>query len=449
MGEHERHLRVVLQSLREQTLYAKFSKCEFWLDSVAFLGNVVSCKGIKVDPRKIEAVQSWPCPTTMTEIKSFLGLAGYYCWFIDGFSSIVAPLTRLTQKGAPFQWSDDCEASFHKLKTALTTTPVLVLPYGSGSYNVYCGASCVFLIYIQEIVRLHGMPISIVSDRGPQLISHLWRAVQSELGTRVELSIAFHQQTDEQSERAIQILKDILKACVIDFGGQWDILLPLAEFSYNNSYESSIEIAPFEALYGRRCHSPIRWFEPGKANLYGTDLVRDALEKVKLTQERLRTAKPRQKSYADQKARGLSFMVGEKVLLKVLPMKEIMRFWKNGKLSPRFIGSFEVLQLVWEVAYELALPPNLSSHVLDYSTVQPDESLGYEEEPVVIIDKQVRQLRSKKIATVKVQWRGQPVKKATWEAKEDMRNRYPHLFSTPGMILDMFKDERLFKRWRM
>ena len=282
-------------------------------------------------------------------------------------------------------------------------------------------------IYIQEIVRLHGVPISIISDRGPQFTSHFWRAVQSELGTRVELSTAFHPQTDGQSERTIQILEDMLRACVIDFGGQWDRFLPLAEFAYNNSYQSSIEMAPFEALYGRRCRSPIGWFEPGEAKLYGTDLVRDALEKVKLIQERLRTAQSRQKSYADQKARDISFMVGEKVLLKVSPMKGIMRFGKKGKLSPRFIGPFEVLKRVGEVAYELALPPSLSgvhpvfhvsmlrkyhadlSHVLDFSTVQLDNSLGYEEEPIAIVDKQVRQLRSKRISAVKVQWRGQPV----------------------------------------
>ncbi|XP_070022516.1 uncharacterized protein [Nicotiana sylvestris] len=121
----------------------------------------------------------------------------------------------------------------------------------------------------------------------------------------------------------------MLRACVINFGGQWDQFLPLVEFAYNNGYQSNIEMAPFEALYGRRCRSPIRWFEPGEAKLYGTDLVKDALYKVKLIQERLRTAQSIQKSYADQKVRDVAFMVGEKVLLKVLPMKGIMRFGKK------------------------------------------------------------------------------------------------------------------------
>ncbi|XP_070015175.1 uncharacterized mitochondrial protein AtMg00860-like [Nicotiana sylvestris] len=112
MEEHEQHLRLVLQTLREQKLYAKFYKCEFWLDFVAFLGHVISGKGIKVDPKKIEAVQSWPRPTSTNEIRSFLGLIGYYRLFVEGFSPIAAPLTRLTQKGDPFHWSDDCETSF-------------------------------------------------------------------------------------------------------------------------------------------------------------------------------------------------------------------------------------------------------------------------------------------------------------------------------------------------
>ncbi|XP_070035602.1 uncharacterized protein [Nicotiana tomentosiformis] len=148
MEEHEQHLRVVLQTLREQKLYAKFSKYELGLDSVAFLRHVISGEGMKVDPKKIEAVQSWPRPTTTTEIRSFIGLTGYYHLFVEGFSSIAAPLTRLTQKGALFLWSDDCEASFQKLKTALTSALVLVFPSSSGMYTVYCNASRVDLGYV-------------------------------------------------------------------------------------------------------------------------------------------------------------------------------------------------------------------------------------------------------------------------------------------------------------
>ncbi|XP_070056198.1 uncharacterized mitochondrial protein AtMg00860-like [Nicotiana tomentosiformis] len=127
--------------LREEKLYAKFSKYEFWLRLVAFFVHVVSSEGIKVDPKKIEAVQSWPRPSSATEIWSFHGLARYYNCFMEGFSSIIAHLTWLTQKGTPFRWSDVCEESFQKLKTALTTTLVLVLPLASVSYTVYCDTS--------------------------------------------------------------------------------------------------------------------------------------------------------------------------------------------------------------------------------------------------------------------------------------------------------------------
>ncbi|XP_070004764.1 uncharacterized mitochondrial protein AtMg00860-like [Nicotiana sylvestris] len=110
--DYEQHLRIVLHTLREKKLYAKFSKCDFCLDSLSFLGHVVSSEGIKKDPKKIEAVQSWLKPSSATEIQSFLGLAGYYCRFVEGFSSIAAYLTRLNQKGAPFRWSDECKESF-------------------------------------------------------------------------------------------------------------------------------------------------------------------------------------------------------------------------------------------------------------------------------------------------------------------------------------------------
>ena len=132
---------MVLQVLREHQLYAKFSKCQFWLDQVAFLGHVVSREGVQVDPSKVEAVQKWPRPTTVTEIRSFLGLAGYYRRFVKDFSRMAVPLTKLTQKNVKFQWSDACEEGFQKLKECLTSAPVLALPSGSGGYMVYCDAS--------------------------------------------------------------------------------------------------------------------------------------------------------------------------------------------------------------------------------------------------------------------------------------------------------------------
>ena len=143
--DHVNHLRIVLQVLRDRQLFAKFDKCEFWLRSVAFLGHVISGEGIMVDPKKTKAVKNWPRPLTSSDIRSFLGLAGYYRRFVEGFSSISSPLTRLTQKKEKFQWSLDCEKSFQELKDRLTKAPVLTLPEGSDGFVVYCDASRVGL----------------------------------------------------------------------------------------------------------------------------------------------------------------------------------------------------------------------------------------------------------------------------------------------------------------
>ncbi|XP_070039545.1 uncharacterized protein [Nicotiana tomentosiformis] len=225
-------------------------------------------------------------------------------------------------------------------------------------------------------------------------------------------------------------------------------------------------MVPYEDLYGRICHSPVGWFKLGEARVLGIDLVRDALVKVKLIQERPHTAQSRQKSYVDRKVRDVAYMVGKMVFLRVSPMKGVMRFGKKGKLIPRYIP-FEVLLRIGEVAYRLALPTSLlgihpvfhifmlqkyygdPSHVLDFSTVQLDGDLTYDMELVAILGRQVRKLRSKNIESVKVQWRGQPVKETTWKTEQDMRSRYPHLFETPCMILDPFENEYLFKRGRM
>ena len=139
--EHENHLRTTLQILREKKLYAKLSKCEFWLDSVAFLGHVINKDGVSVDPQKIEAVVDWPRPTNVTEVRSFLGLAGYYRRFVKDFSKLAMPLTQLTQKNVPFDWNEQREAAFQELKTRLVTAPILTLPNGTDGFQVYSDAS--------------------------------------------------------------------------------------------------------------------------------------------------------------------------------------------------------------------------------------------------------------------------------------------------------------------
>nr|CAB3505086.1 unnamed protein product [Digitaria exilis] len=526
----EGHLRIVLQRLRDHRLYAKFSKCEFWLESVKFLGHTVSKDGISVDPTKVQEVLDWQPPTSVHEIRSFLGLAGYYRCFIPDFSRIAKPMTELLKKGVKFEWNDKCDEAFHILRRHLTSAPVLAQPDCTKPYDVYCDASgtglgCVLMqenrrrwlelakdydlsvhyhpgkanvvadalsrkarchclsvesyadtlchemaklnleivphgyfshiavertlhdqivvaqlndasikilkrklskekvkekykcfwfdgqgvmwfghrlvvpkntelrrkimdeahlskfsihpgstkmyqdlkqdfwwtrmkreiatyvsecdtcqrvkashlkvagtlqplpipswkwedinmdfivglprtpqghdsiwvivdrltktahfipvntfynakkyaeIYLERIVCLHGVPKTIISDRGAPFVARFWEQLQLSLGTKLIRSSAYHPQTDGQTERVNQILEDMLRACVIHYGKNWEKCLSLAEFSYNNSYQASLKMAPFEALYGRRCRTPLCWSQAGERYAYGPDLV--------------------------------------------------------------------------------------------------------------------------------------------------------------------------------
>ena len=175
--------------------------------------------------------------------------------------------------------------------------------------------------YVNEIVRLHGIPISIVSDRDPRFTSRFWKSFQDALGTRLNFSTAFHPQTDGQSERTIQTLEGMLRACVIEFKGSWDEYIALMEFAYNNQFHSSIGMAPYEALYGRKCRSPVYWDKEGTMILEGPDIVQNMMDKVNIVKEKLKAAQDRHKSYVDQNRREMEYQVGEKVFLKVSPWK--------------------------------------------------------------------------------------------------------------------------------
>ena len=307
-------------------------------------------------------------------------------------------------------------------------------------------------LYVKEVVRLHGVPKSIISDRDTRFTSHFWKCVQECLGTKLKYSTAFHPQTDGQTERTNQVLEDMLRACVLDFKGNWSKFLPLAEFAYNNSYQATIEMAPYEALYGRRCRSPLTWHEAGEKKVLEWDLQRktqlidDTTEAIKMIRQRIATAQSRQKSYADVRRRPLEFEVGDFVFIKVAPMKGVMRFGKKGKLSPRYVGPYEVVKRIGVVAYELALPETMSAihntfHVsmlkkcvsnpelvIEPQVVQIQANLSYEEQPIQILHRRVKKLRNKEIALVKVLWKNHRVEEATWEPEEEMRVKYPALF---------------------
>ncbi|GJS34423.1 putative reverse transcriptase domain-containing protein [Tanacetum coccineum] len=270
-------------------------------------------------------------------------------------------------------------------------------------------------MYLKEVVTKHGIPVSIICDRDPRFASNFWRSLQKTLGTSLDMSTAYHPQTDEQSEKTIQTLEDMLRACVIDFGNGWVKHLPLVEFSYNNSYHASIKAAPFEALYGRKCRSPVCWAEVGQVQLTGPELVQETTERIIQIKQRIQTARDRQKSYADLKRKPMEFQVGDKVMLKVSPWKGVVRFGKRGKLNPRYVGPFKVLKKVGAVAYKLELPQELSRvhntfHVSNlkkcYSDdplvvplegLQVDDKLYFVEEPVEIMDHEVKQLRRSRV----------------------------------------------------
>ncbi|GKB54856.1 putative reverse transcriptase domain-containing protein, partial [Tanacetum coccineum] len=169
------------------------------------------------------------------------------------------------------------------------------------------------------------------------------------------MSKAYHPQTDGLSECTIQTLEDMLKACVIDFGGSWDTHLSLVEFSYNNSYHSSIKCAPFEALYGQKCRSPVMWAEVDESQLIGLKIVQETAGKIVQIKERIKTTRDHQKSYADKRRKPLEFNVGERVLLKVSSWKGVVRFGRKGKMAPRYVGPFDIVERVRPVAYHLRL----------------------------------------------------------------------------------------------
>ncbi|GJR86642.1 reverse transcriptase domain-containing protein [Tanacetum coccineum] len=567
--EHEKHLKIILELLKNEQLYAKFSKCDFWLESVQFLGHVINNKGVHVDPAKVEAIRNWSAPTTPKEVRQFLGLAGYYRRFIEGFSLISKPLTKLTEKNKKYEWGTEEDEAFQTLKQKLCSAPILALPEGTENFVVYCDAShkgfgavlmqrekviayasrqlkkheenytthdlelgaVVFALrlwrhylygtkctvftdhkslqyildqkelnmrqrrwiellsdydceiryhpgkanvvadalsrkdrepirvrslvmtvhtnlperilnaqtdameeenvkaenlgrrikpifetrsdgiqcfegriwlplfgglrdlimheshkskysihpgkcrtcakvkaehqkpsgllqqpeipewnggkslwvsfrtskyktasgydsiwvivdrltksahflpikktdsieklaqlYLKEIVCKHGVPTSIISDRDSLLLKIFRKSLQEADGRKpnMDMSTGLPTQRVWSKRGTLQTLVDMLRACVIDFGSSWDRHLPLVEFSYNNSYHASIKAAPFEALYGRKCRSPVCWSEVGESQLTGPELVRETTEMIVQIKNRLITARNRQKKF--------------------------------------------------------------------------------------------------------------------------------------------------------
>ncbi|CAN6543660.1 unnamed protein product [Malus baccata var. baccata] len=266
-------------------------------------------------------------------------------------------------------------------------------------------------LFISQIVKYHGVPVNIISDRDPKFTSKFLIAFQEALGTRLLYSTTYHPHTDGQSEMTIQTLEDILRSSVLQLGDSWHDCLDLMEFAYNNSYHSSIGMAPFEALYGKSCRTPLCWSVVGERVLVGLEIVDVTTQNVQLSR-----------------------------------WKGVVRFGKKGKLSPRYIGPYMITKRVDEVAYRLELPPKLSkvhdvfhvsmlrhyvsdpSHVIPPQPLEINSDLTYDEEPVTLLDWKDKELRNKTVCLVKVLWRNHSVEEATWETEDWMREMYPRLF---------------------
>ena len=247
----------------------------------------------------------------------------------------------------------------------------------------------------------------------------------------------------------------MLRACFLDLKGSWEEHLLLVEFAYNNSYQASTQMAPYETLYRRPCRSLICWTKVGVSSITGPDLIRDTSKKVSLIQKRLLTAQSRQKRYAYKWRRPLEFEVGDHVFLKVMPKRGVVRFSKQGKLTPRYIGPFEVLKRVGTVANRLALPSSLSgvhevfhvsmfrkytldlAHVVDWRGIIVDTDGTFEEGTTRILDSQDQVLRRKTVRLVKVLWQHRRVEEAIWEREDTMRATYPFLFEDEGALYNI------------
>nr|GEZ54241.1 hypothetical protein [Tanacetum cinerariifolium] len=534
--------------------------------AVQFLGHVIDSEGIQVDPAKIEVIKDWESPRTPTEIRQFLGLAGYYRRFIEGFSKIARPIMKLTQKSMKFDWGEKAEVVFQLLKRKLCSVPILPLPEGSENFVVYCDASHkglgAILMQKEKVIAyasrqlkkelnmrqrrwlellsdydyeiqyhpgkanvvadalsrkerskllrvrslvmtkglnlpkqilnaqsearkekkfinedLHGM-INKLEPRAdgtkcltcvkvkieyqkpsgllvqpeipqwkwenitmdfmtklPKTVAGqdtIWKSLNKALGTRLDMSTGYHPETDG-----------------------WDKHLPLVEFSYNNSYHTSLKATPFEALYGRKCRSPICWAEVGDRQLTGPEIIHETTKKIMQIKSRIQAARDRQKSYANVRRKPLEFQVGDKVMLKVSPWKGVIRFGKREKLNPRYIGPFKILAKVRTIAYRLELPEQLSRvhstfHVsklkkcmadeplaIPLDEIQVDDKLNFVEEPIEIMNREVKRLKQSCILIVKVRWNSKRGPEFTWEREDQMQKKYPHLFLNSAPMADI------------
>ncbi|GKB55932.1 putative reverse transcriptase domain-containing protein [Tanacetum coccineum] len=325
---------------------------------------------------------------------------GHYEFQVMPFGLTNAPAVFMDLMNRKYIWEKDQETAFQLLKQKLYEAPILALPEGNDDFVIYCDASLqdsmetLTRLYIKEIVSRHGIPISIISDRDSHFTSRFWQSLQSALGTQLDMSTAYHPETDGQSERTIQTLEDMLRACVIDFRKGWEKHLPLVEFSYNNSYHASIKATPFEALYGRKCRSPVCWAEVGDVQLTRPEIIHETTKKIVQIRQRLQAARDRQR-----------------MAYKLELLEELSNVH----------NTFHVSNLKKCLSDE--------SFVIPMKELRLDDKLNFVEEPMEIIDREVKQLKQSRIPIVKVRWNSKRGPEFTWEREDQIRAKYPHLFS--------------------
>ncbi|KAA3473088.1 DNA/RNA polymerases superfamily protein [Gossypium australe] len=597
-NEHAEHLRIMLQTLREKQLYTKFSKCEFSLHEVSFLGHIVSAFGIRVDPSKISAILNWKPPKDISEVHSFLGLAGYYRRFVKGFSTIATPLTRLLQKNVRFEcdaslnglgcvlmqegkvvayasrqlkpheknylthdlelaaivfafkiwrhylYGEKCHVfSDHKsLKYPMTQKDLnlrqrkwlellkdyeLVIDYHLGKANVVADAlsrkslfalralstqldssdDCSVIaelkakpLFLQQICDAQKSDnellakraqcemkseseFQIVDDclrfrdcicvpRNPEFIQlilnkahnsrlsvhpgstkihqdlkqhYWWSGMKRDISDFVSKCLVYQQvKAEHQVPSGLlqlilipewkwdRVTMDLFLVCPrlrerkMRYGSLAELYIseivklhgvPLSIVSNRDpSFQSSIKMAPYEALYGQKCRTPLYWTELSENKLHGVYLIKDSEQKVKLIRD-------------------------------LSPWKKVLRFGRKGKLSLRFIEPYEIIKRVGPVAYRLKLPSELEkihnvfhvsmlrryrsdpSHVIALSKIEIQSDMTYEEEPIRILAREVKEFRNKKILLLKVLWNRHRIEEATWEPENSMRQQYPTLFN--------------------
>ncbi|GJY07554.1 putative reverse transcriptase domain-containing protein [Tanacetum coccineum] len=445
--ENGMHSKIILELLKKERLYAKFSKCDFWLDLVQFLGHVIDHNGVHVDPTKIEAIRNWAAPTMPIEVRQFLGLAGYYRRFIEGFSLISKPLTKFTQKDKKYEWGKEEEEAFQTLKQKLYSASILALPEGTEDFVVYCDAS----------LKGYGAMLMQREKGDSQILK-----AQKEAMKRKNV----------KAENLGRLIKQIFEFCpdgtrcfgnhvwLPRFGGLRDLIM---HESHKSKY--SIHLGADKmyqdlkllywwpnmkddiAMYVSKCltcekvkdehQKPFgllqqleilvwKWetitidFVSGlprtpSGQLTGPELIHETMEKIVQIKNHLLTTRSCQKSYANRISKLVEFEIGDMVLLKVSPWKGVVRFGKRGKLSPRYIRPFKILARVGPVTYTLELPEELKGihctfHVsnlkkclaecdivVSMDEIQLNDKLHMIEEPVEIIDREVKRLKQVRI----------------------------------------------------